>query len=118
MNMVVQMFDNMRTNRASVWEEVEKISNFETNRQNTNNKLYDDSLKSIDHDQLASKPSQSRAEITSLPNEILNLILAYLDLKTMFILRSTCKTFYQLCSDKILFKKLDLQPYWSTVDKI
>jgi F-box/leucine-rich repeat protein 4 len=57
----------------------------------------------------------SCSNITELPNEILNLILSYLDLKAIFSLRSTCKAFYDVCSDDHLFKKLDLQPYWNLV---
>lgn len=55
------------------------------------------------------------SNITELPYELLGTIISYLDLKTIFTLRSTCKLFYDLCSDEYLFKKLDLHPYWHLV---
>ena len=58
----------------------------------------------------------SCSNIVELPNEVLNMILSYLDLKTLFKLRSTCTTFYNVCSDEFLFKRIDLQPYWYLVD--
>jgi F-box/leucine-rich repeat protein 4 len=57
----------------------------------------------------------SCSNIIDLPNEILCIVLSYFDLRTIFRLRSTCKTFYQLCSHSYLFNKLDLQPYWHLV---
>lgn len=53
--------------------------------------------------------------ITELPYDILNMILLYLDLNCIFNLRSTCKFFYNVCSEQHLFKKLDLKPYWNKV---
>jgi hypothetical protein len=57
-------------------------------------------------------------DLTELPNEILGIIISYLDLKTIFRLRSTCKYFYELCSDECLFKTLNLKPYWHLVSII
>jgi hypothetical protein len=57
----------------------------------------------------------SCSHLTELPNEILGIIFSYLDLKTIFRLRSTCKFFYELCSDECLFKMLNLKPYWYLV---
>ena len=56
------------------------------------------------------------SNITELPNEILNIILTYLDLRTLFNLRATCKHFYDICSDEYFFQRLDLQPYWHFVN--
>ena len=56
------------------------------------------------------------SNLTELPNEILNIILSYLDLRALFNLRATCKHFYDICSDEYLYQKLDLQPYWHLVD--
>ena len=50
--------------------------------------------------------------IVDLPSEILCMVLTYLDLRTLFNLRSTCHTFYELCSLAFLYTKLDLQPFW------
>ncbi len=58
----------------------------------------------------------SCANITDLPNELLCIVLYYLDFKTIFRLRSTCKKFYELCSLSYLYNKLDLQPYWNMVN--
>ena len=55
------------------------------------------------------------ANIVDLPKEILCMILTYLDLRTIFRLRSTCQTFQELCTFGFLFNKLDLQPYWHLV---
>jgi hypothetical protein len=107
MDSIVHMFDNMRTNSVGVLNQVEKY-NVEDKQASQGDSPFLSNDKNVN-------VFRSRAEITSLPNEILHIILAYLDLKTIFVLRSTCKTFYELCSDKALFKKLDLQPYWSTV---
>ena len=57
----------------------------------------------------------SCSDLTELPNEIFGIIFSYLDLKTLFKLRSTCKFFYELCSDESLFKILNLKPYWNLV---
>lgn len=54
----------------------------------------------------------SCSNIVDLPNEILNMILSYCDLKTIFTLKSTCKLFYNICSDEHLYRHIDLQPYW------
>lgn len=56
------------------------------------------------------------SSLTGLPYDILIIILCNLDLKTLFRLRSTSKFFYSICSDKQFFRKLDLQPYWNTVN--
>ena len=56
------------------------------------------------------------SNLTELPNEILNLILSFLDFKTLFNLRATCKHFYEICSDEYFLQKLDLQPYWNLID--
>lgn len=61
------------------------------------------------------KDMVSCSNIVDLPNEILCMVLTYLDLKTVFRLKSTCQTFYDLCSLGFLFNKLDLQPYWHLV---
>ena len=55
------------------------------------------------------------SNIVNLPKEILCLILTYLDLKSIFQLRSTCKTFYDACTYDYFYNQIDLQPYWSTV---
>jgi len=57
------------------------------------------------------------SNIVNLPKEILCLILTYLDLKSIFRLRSTCKTFYGVCTYDYFdyYHHIDLQPYWSTV---
>lgn len=60
---------------------------------------------------------QTCANIVDLPNEILCMILTYLDLKTLSRLRSTCQTFQELCSFEFLYSKLDLQPYWNLIDE-
>ena len=57
----------------------------------------------------------SCSNLVDLPNEILCMILSYLDLKTVSRLRSTCQTFYELCSLDFTYNKLDLQPYWNLV---
>ena len=54
--------------------------------------------------------------IVDLPDDVLHIILEnYLDLKSIFNLKSTCKRFYIVCSDNHLFRKLDLQPFWSLI---
>ena len=63
-------------------------------------------------DSAATKPLVSCSNIVDLPNEILNMILSYCDLKTIFTLKSTCKLFYNICSDEHLYRHIDLQPYW------
>lgn len=55
--------------------------------------------------------------IVDLPSEILCMILTYLDLGTIFKLRSTCHTFYELCSLGFLYNKVDLQPYWHLINE-
>jgi hypothetical protein len=55
--------------------------------------------------------------VVELPDDVLNTIIeSYLDLRSTFNLRSTCKRFYFLCSDARLFRRVDLQPYWSLVN--
>ncbi len=59
---------------------------------------------------------QKCANITDLHDDVLNYIIEnYLDLRSIFRLRSACKRFYCLCSDSHLFRKLDLQPFWNLV---
>jgi hypothetical protein len=55
--------------------------------------------------------------ICELPDDVLNIIVEnYLDLRSIFNLRSTCHRFYFLCSDPHLFRRVDLQPYWNLVN--
>lgn len=56
------------------------------------------------------------SNIVDLPKEILCLILSYLDLKAIFRLRSTCRTFYDACTFDYFYHKIDLQPYWHLVN--
>lgn len=61
-------------------------------------------------------PKIQCSNIVELPNEILHIILSYLDFRTLFNLRATCKHFYEICSDEYFFQRLDLQPYWYLVN--
>ena len=69
--------------------------------------------------QLSKSDESTRHEnaITQLPSEILCMVLNYLDLKTIFRMRSTCKVFYELSNFYFthLNDRLDLQPYWHHV---
>lgn len=58
---------------------------------------------------------KNQMSITDLPIELLQSIIRLLNLRDIFMLRSTCKKFYQLCSDKDLYNQLDLKPYWNDV---
>ncbi|CAF0707679.1 unnamed protein product [Brachionus calyciflorus] len=54
--------------------------------------------------------------IIELPDELLDKIISFLDLKTVFSLRSTCIKFYNLCNDKDIYKNLNIKPFWNCVN--
>ncbi|CAD5123206.1 DgyrCDS11567 [Dimorphilus gyrociliatus] len=51
----------------------------------------------------------------SLPEEVIQLILLYLDTASLCNLASTCRLLHQHCYDRLLYKELDLQPYWPNI---
>jgi F-box/leucine-rich repeat protein 4 len=70
------------------------------------------------NEQLSQEQNDGNDELNlaNLPSDVLFAILSYLDLRSMFCLRSTCKKMYELFSEEQLFSKLDLQPYWNMVN--
>ncbi|RNA05756.1 F-box LRR-repeat 4 [Brachionus plicatilis] len=63
------------------------------------------------------RSEKKQLTITELPNELLQKIIRLLDLRDIFFLRSTCRKFYQLCSERDLFNQLDLKPFWNQVNE-
>jgi len=70
----------------------------------------------VDHELSKEEENNDELNLATLPNDVLFAILSYLDLRSIFQLRSTCKRMYELCSGEQLFVKLDLQPYWNSVN--
>ena len=63
----------------------------------------------------SSGSNNNSLNLINLPKEILLSIMSYLDLKTIFRLRSTCKTLYEICTFDFFYHIIDLQPYWYQV---
>jgi hypothetical protein len=63
----------------------------------------------------SSGSNNTSLNLINLPKEILLTIMSYLDLKTIFRLRSTCKTLYEICTFDFFYHIIDLQPYWYQV---
>ncbi|XP_069110963.1 F-box/LRR-repeat protein 4-like [Argopecten irradians] len=51
-----------------------------------------------------------------LPEEVIRLILSYLDLTSLINTCCTCKYLQRQCSDSLQYTELNLQPYWYKVD--
>ncbi|XP_060073861.1 F-box/LRR-repeat protein 4-like isoform X2 [Ylistrum balloti] len=51
-----------------------------------------------------------------LPEEVIRLILSYLELSSLFNACCTCRLLQKQCSDSLQYTELNLQPYWYKVD--
>ncbi|XP_033762682.1 F-box/LRR-repeat protein 4-like isoform X2 [Pecten maximus] len=51
-----------------------------------------------------------------LPEEVIRLILSYLDLSSLISTCCTCRLLQKQCSDSLQYTELNLQPYWYKVD--
>lgn len=111
---------------ASCFENLECLCEFKNNDENYVNEAvasnrpieYRRQTTLLKDDKRTSQQSSTIMTCSNLvdfPKEILCLILNYLDLKSIFRLRSTCKTFYDVCTYDYLYHKIDLQPYWNLV---
>ncbi|XP_061186169.1 F-box/LRR-repeat protein 4-like [Saccostrea echinata] len=54
--------------------------------------------------------------IEELPEEVIQLILSYLDIPSLCKASITSKFFYKHCYDSLQYKELDLQPHWTEVN--
>ncbi|OWF39443.1 F-box/LRR-repeat protein 4-like [Mizuhopecten yessoensis] len=51
-----------------------------------------------------------------LPEEVIQVILSYLDLSSLINTCCTCRLLQKQCSDSLQYTELNLQPYWYKVD--
>ncbi|XP_078320617.1 F-box/LRR-repeat protein 4-like [Crassostrea virginica] len=58
----------------------------------------------------------STISIEELPEEVIQLILSYLDIPSLCRASVASKFFYQHCYDSLQYKELDLQPHWTEVN--
>ncbi|XP_042906461.1 F-box/LRR-repeat protein 4 isoform X1 [Parasteatoda tepidariorum] len=56
------------------------------------------------------------ASFDNLPNEVIHLIISYLDLQSLCSVAQVSKLFHKICYDPVLYKDLNLQTYWPLVD--
>ncbi|XP_052681217.1 F-box/LRR-repeat protein 4-like isoform X2 [Crassostrea angulata] len=54
--------------------------------------------------------------IEELPEEVIQLILSYLDIPSLCMASVTSKFFYKHCYDSLQYTELDLQPHWTEVN--
>ncbi|XP_062574449.1 F-box/LRR-repeat protein 4-like [Saccostrea cucullata] len=54
--------------------------------------------------------------IEELPEEVIQLILSYLDIPSLCKASITSKFFHKHCYDSLQYKELDLQPHWTEVN--
>ncbi|XP_065839547.1 F-box/LRR-repeat protein 4-like [Oscarella lobularis] len=51
-----------------------------------------------------------------LPDEVIQIIISYLDTRSLCRAAQTCSLLFRHCYDASLYTELDLKPYWNTVD--
>ncbi|GIY87414.1 hypothetical protein CDAR_320621 [Caerostris darwini] len=60
--------------------------------------------------------AENVSSFSILPDEVVTMILSYLDLQSLCTTARVSKRFYKLCYDPVLFQDLNLQLYWHLVD--
>ncbi|GIY51607.1 hypothetical protein CEXT_628541 [Caerostris extrusa] len=71
---------------------------------------------SIEETSFSKEIAQTLSSFSILPDEVVTMILSYLDLQSLCTTARVSKRFYKLCYDPVLFQDLNLQLYWHLVD--